>query len=648
MNHILPKVHALLRNAAPARSRLWPKPVSAAAISSSAVRSPAVVKDLLIAAAWFGLVTGLIEGTALWGLQQIGWLSGSLTFLGFSVEIIWIATLFDLLLFCALGLAMALAAWLLPRLAIIRVSVFLFACLTFFDWLAIPLAGRVRIWAIPVPAIGLALQFVRWFHKYQQAILRFWRKSVLWVGALALLTPVGIQGGFWLEEWIGVVGLPAAAPDSPNVLVIVVDALRADHLSGYGYPRLTSPNLDRIARQGVLFESAFSTSSWTQPSHASMLTGRYTYEHGAELYKRLDDRYPTIAEDLRARGYRTGAFSANFRVFCRRLGFGRGFHRFEDYYRSIDNIVVNTFYGRMAEAYVLHLGFGLKDEVGRRWADDINRAVLDWIDRGRGRPFFVFINYFDVHDPYVPPQPYRSMFSPLENPGGLVNSYWGVDHIYVPMTPEQLQGEIDAYDGAIVYVDDHIDRLLDELQARGLAANTLVVITSDHGESFGEHGLLQHTNSLYREVIHVPLIFWWPGHVPEDKRVETPVTIAALPATLLDLIGKDGQALFPGPSLGQLWDASGTSSDWPYPIAELAQHSWSPVQNPSAHGAMRSAQSPQWHYITHDKFGAELYDWSVDPQETLNLAGMPDIQPVAEHFKTYLEDLVSNAADLLE
>ena len=135
---------------------------------------------------------------------------------------------------------------------------------------------------------------------------------------------------------------------------------------------------------------------------------------------------------------------------------------------------------------------------------------------------------------------------------------------------------------------------------------------------------------------------------PEDKRVETPVTIAALPATLLDLIGKDGQALFPGPSLGQLWDASGTSSDWPYPIAELAQHSWSPVQNPSAHGAMRSAQSPQWHYITHDKFGAELYDWSVDPQETLNLAGMPDIQPVAEHFKTYLEDLVSNAADLLE
>jgi arylsulfatase A-like enzyme len=648
MKHIPPRVRALLHDVTPARSWLPARPVGTSAISPSAVQSSALVKDLFITAAWFGLVTGLIEGTALWGLQQLGWLSGSLTFLGFSVEIIWIATLFDLLLYCALGLALGLAARLLPQLPITSVSVFLFAFLAFFDWLAILLAGRARIWAIPVPAIGLAVQSARWFHKHQQTIKRFWSKSVPWLGMLALLTLVGIQGGFWSGEWIGVARLPAAAPDLPNVLVILVDTLRADHLSSYGYPRLTSPNLDRIARQGVLFESAFSTSSWTQPAHASMLTGRYTYEHGAELYKRLDDRYPTIAEVLQARGYRTGAFSANFRVFCRRLGFGRGFHRFEDYYCSIDNILVNTFYGRMVELYVLHYGFGLEDEIGRRQADAVNRAVLSWIDRGPGRPFFAFLNYFDVHDPYVPPQPYRSMFSPLDNPGGLINSYWGVDHIYVPTTPEQLQGEVDAYDGAIAYVDHHIDQLLGELQARGLAENTLVVITSDHGESFGEHGLLQHTNSLYREVIHVPLIIWWPGRVPEGKHVETPVTIAALPATLLDLIGEDGQTLFPGPSLGHLWDASETSSDWPYPIAELAQHPWSPEQNPSAHGAMRSALISHWHYITHDRFGEELYDWPVDPQETLNLADRPGMQAVTEQSKTYLENLVRNAADLPE
>jgi arylsulfatase A-like enzyme len=646
MNHILPKVRVLIRNATPIRTQLSTRPPGTSAVSSSIVQSSASAKDLLITAAWFGLVTGLVEGIALWGLQQIGWLSGSLTFLGFSAEVVWIATLFDLLVYCALGLALALAAWLVPQLPVTRVSVILFAFLTFYDWLALPLAGRVRIWAVPVPAIGLTIQFGRWFHKHQHAAVRFWRKSVPWLSALALLALVGIQGGFWLAERIGVARLPTAASDLPNILVIVVDTLRADHVSGYGYERPTTPNLDRIAQQGVLFESAFSTSSWTEPSHASMLTGRYLYEHGADLYKRLDDRYPTIAEALQARGYRTAVFSANFRVFCRRLGFGRGFHHFEDYYRSPDNIVINSFYGRMVEAYLLHYGFGLEDEIGRRWADAINRAALGWIDRDQERPFFVFINYYDVHDPYVPPQPYRNMFSQMENPGGLVNSYWGVDHIYVPMTPDQLQGEIDAYDGAIAYVDHHIDQLMDELEARGLAENTLVVITSDHGESFGEHGLLQHTNSLYREVIHVPLIIWWPGHVPEGVRVDESVTIAALPATLLDLATGDEQTLFPGPPLGRLWDASKTISDWPYPIAELAHHPWSPVQNPSAHGDIRSALSSKWHYITHEKFGEELYDWPTDLQETLNLADRPDMQTVTEQFKTYLEGLVSHAGSI--
>jgi arylsulfatase A-like enzyme len=645
MNRIVAKAHTLLQNTTLARSEPSPRTAGTSAVRPLTAQASDSLTGLLISATWFGLVTGLIEGIALWGLQQLGWLSGSLTFLGFSAEIVWIATLFDLLLFCALGLALGLATRLVPSLPVTRLAVFLFACLTFFDWLTLLLAGRVRIWAIPVPAIGLAIQFGRWFHKHQRAAVRFWRKSVPWLGGLALLTLVGIQGGFWLTERMSVARLPMAVPDSPNVLVIVADTLRADHVSSYGYERPTSPTLDGVAQQGILFESAFSTSSWTQPSHASMLTGRYLYEHGAELYKRLDDRYPTIAEALQARGYRTGAFSANFRVFCRRLGFGRGFHHFEDYYRSTDNVVVNTFYGRMVEAYGLHYGFGLEREIGRRKADAVNRAVLRWIDRGKERPFFVFINYFDVHDPYTPPQPYRGMFSPLENPGGLINSYWGVDHIYVPTTPDQLQGEIDAYDGAIAYVDHHIAELLDELEARGLAEDTLVVITSDHGEAFGEHGLLQHTNSLYREVIHVPLIISWPGHVPEGVHVDEAVTIAALPATLLDLVAGDGHTLFRGPSLDQLWDTSQTSPDWPYPIAELARHPWSPPQNPSAHGAMRSALDSEWHYITHETFGEELYDWPVDRQERLNLAGRSETQPITEQFETYLERLVSNVVD---
>jgi arylsulfatase A-like enzyme len=473
--------------------------------------------------------------------------------------------------------------------------------------------------------------------------MRSCRRSAPWLAALALLASVGIQGGFWLQEHLAVARLPDVTPGAPNILVIVVDTLRADHLSSYGYSRPTSPNLDSIAEQGVLFEHAFATSSWTKPSHASLVTGRYTYQHGADATEQLDDRYPTIAEVLQLHGYRTGAFSANYWVFNRREGFGRGFVHFEDFYRSISNMATNTLYGRVIEEYVLHRGFGLRFRIDRRRASDINRSLLHWIDRDSATPFFAFLNYYDPHAPYVPPQPYRGMFSQLEEPGGLINTDWDMQHIYVPMTPEQLRGEIDAYDGTVAYVDNHIGELMVELQERGLAENTLVVVTSDHGELFGEHGLFEHTNSLYREVIQVPLIFWWPGHVPAGERVAEPVSNVALPATLLDLIAGDGPTSFPGPSLAQLWQDGSDHLDWPYPIAEVAQIPWVPVQHLTAHGAMRSDLSAQWHYIEHDKLPAEFYHWKADPRELHNVAQSPEVQADLERLRVYLRNLMASA-----
>ena len=446
-----------------------------------------------------------------------------------------------------------------------------------------------------------------------------------------------------LQERIAVARLPEAAPDASNILVIVVDTLRADHLSSYGYQRATSPSIDQLAQEGVLFENAFSTSPWTEPSHASLLTGRYTHEHGADAYKPLDDYYPTLGEALQARGYRTGAFSANYETFNRSLGFGRGFQRFEDYFRSYANMAVHTVYGRTIEFYILHAALGLKYRVDRKLASDVNEATLRWIDREPQRPFFAFLNYYDVHSPYIPPEQYRSQFSQSEEPGGLINTDWDMAHIYVPMTPEQLQGEVDAYDGAISYVDQQIDRLLSEIRGRGLAETTLVVITSDHGESFGEHGLLEHNNSLYREVIHVPLIFWWPGHVPAAKDVERPVSNVALPATLLDLLGEEGQTLFPGPSLAQLWEEPDLERDWPDLLAEAAQIPWVPDQHLTAHGAIKSVITPQWQYIVHNEFGEELYDWQVDPEESVDLAKEQQSQSILEPFRVYLDNLLSGA-----
>lgn len=599
------------------------------------------VKTILITAVWFGIVTGLVEGFGLWALQQKGWLAGTFTFLGASIEIVWIATIFDLLLFTVFGLTLSVVAWFFPKLPVPRYAIFLFAFLAIFDWLAMPLIGRTKIYAIPILAAGLAAVFYRQFVKHENLIIRFWRGSLPWFASIAFLMVVMINVGLWLQEKVATANLPNAAPDSPNILVIVVDTLRADHLSSYGYSRPTSPNIDQLANQGVLFENAISTSSWTQPAHASILTGRYVYEHGADG-KPLDNRFPTIGEALIARGYLTGAFSANFEAFNRSLGYGRGFIHFEDYYRSVNSMVVNTLYGRLIEFYLMHKILGFEAKIDRKLAPEINQSFLNWLDNNQRKPFFAFLNYFDAHDPYMPPQPYRSKFSKITNPGGLINTNWDMNHIYVSLTSEQLQGEIDAYDGAIAYIDEYIGKLFIELEDRGLAKNSIIVVLSDHGEMFGEHDLLHHANSLYREVIEVPLTLWWPDRIPSGIRIKMPISIAAIPETLEDLIGTDEDQTFQSLSLVDLWKEPDSNSDWPNPLSEVEQEWWVPVQQPTYYGSMKSIISPQWHYIVHEKFGDELYDLTVDPKQLINQAENPDLQTVADQFRLIIESLRDN------
>src|SRR5262249_52096907 len=172
--------------------------------------------------------------------------------------------------------------------------------------------------------------------------------------------------------------LPVSLPGAPNVLLIVVDTLRADHLSVYGYARPTSPNIDRLAGNGLLFRNAVSASSWTLPSHASMLTGLYPHSHGAEAEDNLGTGFRTLAEALSAEGYRTAGFSANG-TFSRRRGFGRGFIHFEDDFQNLPGMSRETAFGYRLEEILsrLHL---LDDKPGRLRAEQINRSALHWID----------------------------------------------------------------------------------------------------------------------------------------------------------------------------------------------------------------------------------------------------------------------------
>jgi arylsulfatase A-like enzyme len=250
------------------------------------------------------------------------------------------------------------------------------------------------------------------------------------------------------------------------------------------------------------------------------------------------------------------------------------------------------------------------------------------------------MNYFDVHDPYTPPQPYRSKFASIPsipNPGGLINGF--VERYSPSLTPQQLQSEIDAYDGSIAYVDDQIKAFFGELEQRGLLENTIIIIASDHGESLGEHGLLQHSASLYLPEIHVPLILWAPGRVPAGQSIATPVSLTSLPPTILTLIGADPQP-FPAPPLTLLLHAETAPADWPDPIAELAQMEGAAEINPSTHGAIKSVVGAEMQYITHETFGEELYNWRQDPLEINNLIHDPAAKEALNGFRLYLKTLL--------
>jgi len=573
-----------------------------------------------------GLVGGLLEGVGHMLLQQLNILSNVW------YPIIWIAALFNGLLLGVLGLALSAGLSVLPNRPRLRtVVVFILALAAGLPWLALMLKEWIQSYAIFILTIGTAVAFTRGFQRHEAALLRFFRKSLPWALGLTGLVFLGIEGGSWWQERTGTNNLPPASASAPDVLIIIIDALRADHLSSYGYERPTSPTLDRLAAQGVLFEEAYATSSYTLPSHASILTGLYPSQHGVEWMTsktHATASYPTLAETLQGHGYRTGAFSANTFWFSREHGFGRGFLHFDDFFHSLADRVLRTAYGRMITLSVLWR-LGYEDIPARKRATDINEAVLDWLSRDVDHPFFVTINYMDVHDPYLPPQPYRNKFSDADNPGGLIN--WQL-HIPDSLNTEALQGEIDAYDGSIAYVDDYIDRLLTALQQRDAERELLVVITSDHGEEFQEHGGLLHGYKLYRELIRVPLIFWQPGRIPEGVRVPRPVTNAAIPATVMDAVGTD-EVLFPGPPLQRLWDASAAPAGWPFPLSELKQRPWVPEQYPVHHGSMRSLVSPGWHYIDHETLGPELYDWMNDPLEAHNVVHKPEMQPMLDRFQ---------------
>jgi len=555
---------------------------------------------ILISAAWWGLLAGLLEGAAYYRYPLLR-----------NPDLPWIAVLFACAVFLILGLVFApLARFVRWRVLLAGVNL-AFALVAFYDCATVGVGDHGQRVLMRVVALALAgcVALAAW--KFSARWQGLQRKSVLCIALFALLytgVPPARRAFRERRELAGVSG----ANHAPNVLVIIVDALRADHLSTYGYGRETSPYVTKLASQGVLFQNAIAATSWTLPSHASILTGRLPHETGADRPDgSVEQSMPNVAESFRRRGYRTAAFSANWWFFARRLGFGPGFVHFEDF-DSVSSAIAQTNLGQRIQNLLLKLGI-LQAAIGRARAEQINNHMLSWLGRGKG-PFFIVANYMDVHEPYLPPLECFHRFSKLARPAGQVfigNAQ--MDNLTLP----QIQNEMDAYDASIYCLDGQIAALMQALQKRQLMSNTIVVFTSDHGDGFGEHGLMSHGNSLYRELIQVPLIMVGPG-IPAGRVVQRPASLMWLAPTLLSLTGASTQP-FPGPAMNLGWTGA-EQRLWPDPVSELAQM-YQDANAPNYTGALLSVVTSRWHLIAGGPKGEELYDRGADKAEAHNLAG---------------------------
>jgi arylsulfatase A-like enzyme len=336
---------------------------------------------------------------------------------------------------------------------------------------------------------------------------------------------------------LGALGAAACAPPArpPHLVLVLVDTLRADHLGAYGYPRPTSPRFDALAAQGILFEKAGSPSSWTRPAVASLFTSRLPSEHGAvATLRRLADDVPTLAEVLRAAGYRSIGVSANFPHVSEATGLARGFESFVALRSEAAPDDPDWLWPEPD-------GAGGVRHLRAASAEEVNAELLRRLPERVEMPLFLYAHYMEPHSGYAPPAALRERFvrdPELDRRSPPASS----DHVLDLATgrrtasPEEIGRLVDLYDAEIAAADEALGRLLDALAARGIGADAVVVVVSDHGEEFGEHGGFFHGLALHRESIHVPLVIRAPGR-PGGERRSDAVDLLDVPTTLLALAG---------------------------------------------------------------------------------------------------------------
>jgi arylsulfatase A-like enzyme/Flp pilus assembly protein TadD len=382
------------------------------------------------------------------------------------------------------------------------------------------------------------------------------------------------------------VAQPPAKP-APNVVLISIDTLRADHIGCYGYKQIKTPNIDALAADGVRFDRAFAVVPVTLPSHSSILTGTYPMFSGMHDFSgnKLSPLQPTLASVLKQAGYQTGAV-IGAAVLDSRFGLNQGFDFYYDHFE----------FSRLDEA-----NLDLMERPGNVVAD----VALDWLAQNSSKTFFLWMHLYDPHFPYAPPQPYNREYASQ------------------------------PYDGEIAFADEQVGRILHFLKDKGLYQNTIIVLCGDHGESLGEHGEATHGFFIYNATMHVPLIIRLPaanaGRVNED-----PVSLVDLMPTVLAALGRDIPSQVQGHNLLSSMPADQDSA------AKKTAHErnvYGETYLPRIHfnwSELRGAENTKYHFI--DAPRPELYDVAGDPGEVHNL--FPEKKAVAEEMRARLTSLI--------
>ncbi len=417
-----------------------------------------------------------------------------------------------------------------------------------------------------------------------------------------------------------------------NVVLITLDTQRFDYIGCYGNETILTPNIDRLAREGVLFSYCISQAPLTLPSHTSILTSTYPIYHGVRNNHnyRAGSSLVTLAEVLNEHGYRTGAFISSF-VLENRFGLDQGF---EVYNHSFNNLYVLNyrFFQNTALPDILHwLGFAEKIPIQRR-GDKTTREAIKWIRDVKNEPFFLWLHYFDPHSDYDPPHPYDELYLheiAADNGDDMVPLLGGRKQF----PKKELEKHKALYKGEVTFTDFQIGIFMEALEDLNIRKNTLVVITADHGEAFGEHGDIGHGKTLYNTLIHIPLIFNRLGRLPEGEVIDGLCQSVDIMPTILDYLDIEGPADMQGTSL--LFSMDGETklpvrAGFSETMGSLQQERW-----------LIGFVKDNWKYtVTPEDSVEELFNLMRDPGEVNNL--IVEERDRAKRMREELTEMVGN------